>query len=161
MRRFTSTNGLECFYDGSFPELVDSILDMLLAVEFVDVKLQDTNHVTGFVFNTAELNIQTTSPPAACDGDIFFIKARFNLPNDSNDCCGDLITFVKLSDSNKFQLLDWQFAQNEDKRSGFVVVKLRRRLDGSGSSNSVHMSVGGTHHDGSGYRGQGTVHLKC
>jgi len=136
------------------------ILANVLAVDFLDVTVVGTNRTASFILNSANLNPDTPDGPAACSGDTFFIKARFLLPRDSIDCCGDLETFVSLSSDNKFQLLDWQFAQNADKKSGFVVIKLKKRSSG-GTTNSINISVGGTYGDHSSYRGQGTVHLIC
>ena len=140
--------------------LADALCDVL-AVQFLDVKVVNTNRTASFdLFNNADLNPDTPDGPAACSGDNFFIKATFRLPKDSVDCCGDLATLVALSGDNKFQLLDWTFAQNEDKKSGFVVIQLKKRSSG-GTTNSVRIAVGGTYGDGTSYRGQGTVHLIC
>ena len=43
----------------------------------------------------------------------------------------------------------------------FVRIGLKKNLDGSGTNNSVKISVGGEYGSGEPYRGNGTVHLVC
>lgn len=160
-------DGLECIFDGSFPEAIDAILDILLAVQFRDVHLENTNHSTAFIpaVNTAVLNIDTRNEPGpdACGGDNFVIKVRFDLPSETGSCCNNAITnFVLLTADNKFHFTgdpDWHIYDSPPR--GEIFIPLKRNLNGSGTTNSVRISVGGTYQNGDSFRGQGTVKLKC
>jgi hypothetical protein len=168
-------DGLECFYEGSFPEVVDSILDMLLAVEFVDAHIENTDNTAAFIplYNTANLEPHEYSVPGACSGDNFILKVRFRVPSESANCCSnDTTSFVVLPPNNKFHFVDVipdlnplnphlsrVFYGNDN--PAFVRIGLKKNLDGSGTNNSVKISVGGEYGSGEPYRGNGTVHLVC
>jgi hypothetical protein len=159
-------DGLNCVYLGTFEEVVGEILEILLAVRFRDVRLEGTNHTAGFIagLNTANLNIDTSGEPGpdACGGDNFAIKVRFDLPSESAHCCRNHETsFVLLPGDHKFQFVGDGYVFYGDDSPPFVMVYLKRKLDGSGTNNSVRISVGGSYQNLQPYRGQGTVTLKC
>jgi hypothetical protein len=157
-------DGLNCVYSGSFPEVVGAILDILLAVRFRDAHLEGTNRTAGFIaaINTANLDIHTESGPDACGGDNFAIKVRFDVPPESASCCNhETTSFVLLSSDNKFHFVGDAYVFYGNDSPPDVMVYLKRNLNGSGTSNSVKISVGGYYANGDPYRGQGTVHLVC
>ena len=135
----------------------------LLAVRFSDASLVDTNRSAEFDgFNVANLNMSTETGPNACGGDNFVVKVRFHLPDYSASCCNNpTTTFVKLAGSSKFHFVGDGFVFYGNDTPAYVLVYLKRNLDGSGSANSVQISVGGAYQSGESYRGQGTVHLVC
>ncbi len=159
-------DGLNCVYNGTFPEVVEAILEMLRPVTFLDARLIDTNHTAAFIplYNTADLNINTFNEigPDACGGDNFAIKVRFTLPEHSRQCCNNESTSgVFLSSSNKFHFVGDSWVFYGENSPANVIVYLKRNLNGSGSSNSVRISVGGRYESGEPYQGQGTVRLVC
>ena len=91
---------------------------------------------------------------------MFWIRARFELPQNSRECCAGPNNIVKLSSQNEYALLDYVFYENESHLSGFVDIKLRH-VDNEGSSNKVNITVYGTFQNSDVYRGLGTVHLTC
>jgi len=133
----------------------------VLAVRFLEARLVGGNRTAGFLINRADLSINT------CNGDRFSIKATFDLPQYSDHCCDDPLTsFVSLSSDNKFEfapnLIDgtiYDFFGNDS--PPYAVVYLRRKANGSGTTSSVHIKVGGRYQNGESYTGQGTVHLTC
>lgn len=133
----------------------------LLEVGFLEVRLVGTNRNSGFTANFANLIINT------CNGDRFSIKTTFQLPPYSASCCSSHETsFVKLAANNKFQFapnliddttVDW-FGNDTPP---YVIIYLKRRADGGGTTSTVNIRVGGLYQNGTSYSGQGTVRLVC
>ncbi|MCA1620030.1 MAG: hypothetical protein LC795_12105 [Acidobacteria bacterium] len=123
--------------------------------------------VFGLTFtNQVNFNINTTQGPAACAGESFIIQASFRIPENSAFCCN--LNRVGLSADNKFEKSPnpiTGFTQgiftDVGSRQPFVAVRLRKRGDGGGSTNSVHISISGRYGNGDSYPGQATVRLVC
>jgi hypothetical protein len=165
-------DGLNCVYNGTFPGIVDAILDMLLAVTFIDAHIEGTGDTAAFIplYNTADLEPHSYSVPGACSGDNFILKVRFRLPDHSARCCDDDLSYVVLSNNNKFHFvniipdppnppLSRLFYGTDN--PPYVRAGLKKNLDGSGSSHSVRIGVSGRYQSGEYYKGQGTVRLIC
>jgi hypothetical protein len=91
---------------------------------------------------------------------MFWIRARFDLPQYSAGCCSNPLSFVQLDSDNEFRLLDQAFYENEGGMTGFVDIKLRR-VDNEGRSNKMNIHIYGTYQNGESYPGLGLVHLTC
>lgn len=153
--------------------VIAEALANILAVKFIDAALVDTSRTASFDASVtgsynSTLNVNTTTGPDACGGDRFTIKVRFELPFNSASCCNSSSTdnFVTLSDDNKFEFApspidDIKYAFFGNDRPAHVLIYLRRKRDGSGTTNRVNISVAGTRTNGDPYAGKGFVRLVC
>jgi hypothetical protein len=147
------------------PPLIDVIFTTASLTDSADSPTSFA--AASFTGNIANLNLNTTQGPAACNGESFYVQASFQLPPESQSCCNGLSS-VRLSKDNKFQIspdpisgFTSKIVTDAVSRSPYGVVRLKKRSDGGGTTNSVFISVTGTFRSGASYTGQGIVHLIC
>jgi RHS repeat-associated protein len=137
-----------------------------LAVDFTRVELLSNDkepevlRTAEFVNNSVDLNVETTTGPDVEHGEVFTIRAHFQLPKGSKGCCSNGESFVKLSPENRFKLAGEGALFYEDRkvRTGSVDITLKRG-DSEATSNKLAIHISGVYKSLEPYRGLGIIHL--
>jgi len=149
-----------CVYN-PFNAVVDAFCDVFgLAVHFTTAELLQTTQEATFSFNVATLNLSSNIGPNACAGDTFTVRAHFDLPEFSVDCCSGDDNNVILNPNNKFSLQGVAFFEDQSHRTGFVNIVLKR-TNPQNSSNKLAIHVTGRFGNQEKYTGLGILNLSC
>lgn len=177
---YVDFDGLNCVWAGTYPGIVESLIDTFAAVEFLDARIYSTggeysgDHGTFLPppFNSVDLQTHSSSVPSACGGDNFILKVTFRLPDHSDNCClSSETSFVTVPVNHKFNVAQvipdpdthapnsWQVLWFGADSPPYVQIGLK--ANGPGSDDAVRIRVGGEYQSHERYSGFGTVHIKC
>ena len=176
---YVDFDGLNCVWAGTYPGVVESLVNTFAAVEFLDARIYSTggeysgDHGTFVpIYNNVDLQTHSSSVPSACGGDNFILKVTFRLPDHSGSCCLPTNSFVTVPANNKFSIAQvipdvdppftpntWQYLFYGADSPPYVKIGLK--ATGSGTRDDIRIKVGGQYQSHDSYSGFGTVHIKC
>src|SRR5437016_12869456 len=110
----------------------------------------------------------------SCGGERFKVVVKFNLPQYSASCCSAGNSRINVFSTSKFEFSEnpvyaysWRFFPSSSPPAApntsppLAVAFLKRKADGSGSSNTLRVVVGGSYQGGQSYSTPANVNLNC
>ena len=145
-------------------------------VEFVNVAVDDGTPVS--FESGADAHLEGAEYRAnvnvSCGGEQFKVVVKFNLPQYSASCCSAGNSRINVFSTSKFEFTQnpvygysWRFFPDTSPPAApstsppLAVAFVRRKADGSGSSNTLRVVVGGSYQSRDSYSTRANVHLIC